>query len=84
MLENMTQEQKDALLTQLLAKQQQEERRKKAQDLGLGWSKNGFITLRQGKLEDKNLPAHYIHPSFLGKLESMMPTLQAFASDQEI
>lgn len=80
-LANMTQEQKDQLLQNFLAKEYAKQKREEYAKMGLSWSSNGFITLKQGKQGDKNLPALYIHPSFIGRLAAAMANIEAFAND---
>ena len=82
-LANMSQDQKDQLLARLLAKEAAAERKQEYAKLGLSWSKNGFIVVKQGKTEDKSLPALYIAPQFVGKLASMLESIQGFAQDSD-
>lgn len=82
-IQSMTQEQKDQLLARLMAKEQAEARRKQYQEQGLSWSKNGFIVVRQGKSGDKNLPALYLAPVFLGKLRQQLDVIESFAQDSD-
>lgn len=79
-LENMSQQEKDALLADLLQKKAQDDARARAEALGLSWSKQGFVVVKQGKLDDgKNLPALYIHPKFLNELDAKLNDIKAFA-----
>ena len=83
-INTMTQEQKDLLLEQLLAKAQREAAVAEAKLLGLSWSKNGFISVRLGKIGDKAQPALYIHPSNINELQNKMAAIVAFATDAKV
>lgn len=73
-IQNMSQAEKDQALARFLA-------RERAQELGLSWSKGGFIVVKQGKTDDKSLPALYIHPSFINQLQDLIPSIQDFATN---
>lgn len=79
-INSMTQDQKDQLLADLMAKQARHEALSQAQSKGLSWSKNGFITMRMPKVGEKNQPAIYIDPANLNHLQSLLPVIQEFAT----
>lgn len=79
-INTMTQEQKDLLLGQLLAKAQQEASLAEAKRQGLSWSKNGFVTVRMSKVGDKAQPAIYIHPANVAELRAKLDAIESFAT----
>ena len=81
-VQNMTQEQKDALLNKFLAREAAKEAQESYAKSGLSWSKNGFITVRMGKAGDKGLPSLYIHPSKVNELAAKLELIQQFATDE--
>lgn len=83
-IQTMSQEQKDQLLARLLAQEAAKERAERAAKLGLSWSKNGFISVRLGKIGDKAQPALYIHPANINELQSKMEDIVAFATDAKV
>ena len=79
----LTQEQKDQMLMRFMQREAAKERIAEYKTHGLTWSKNGYVTLRQGKHGDKQLPSLYIHPTFLNQLAQALPLLQQFVTDQD-
>lgn len=79
-LETMTQEQKDALLADLLAKQTRHEALTQAKAKGISWSKNGFVTVSMPKVGDKNQPSIYIDPANINHLQQRLANVQDFVT----
>jgi len=78
-LNQMTQEQKDLLLQQLLEKQLRESAMNEAKKLGIGLSTGGFISIRMPKVGTKNQPALYIDPQNIETLKNLIPKIETFA-----
>lgn len=80
-IQNMTQEQKDQLLANLMAREARHAALEKAKANGLSWSTNGLITVRMPKVGEKNQASLYINPANLNYLASVLPAVQDFATN---
>ena len=79
-IQTMSQAEKDQLLNQFLAEKAREARLKKAKELGLSWSKNGFISVALPKVDDKSQPSLYIAPRNVAHLQQIMGDIVEFAT----
>lgn len=80
-IETMTQQERDQLLASFIKKDAADKRAAEYQKMGLSRSKNGFIVVRQGRTEEKGLPALYIAPQFIGRLGALIPVVEQFVQD---